>query len=322
MSRTKLCARWSGTLSQPDHSTPASARAFCSAHAPEAEAIERWEDVVDHDEVDIVWIGATPYMHHDVTDFALNCGKHVFCQARMAATRAEAERMWEAAQRYPERVTALCPPPHGMKNGLYLQKLLAEGAIGTPYHALLHSYNDAWINPEAPLHWRQDAIISGIHIMTLGIYVEVLQRWFGNIKQVQARGRIVIPQRPNGSVEIPDLLHVNAGFSSGLEAALLFSGVASHAPGDKLRVFGSHGSLSYEFTTDEIIIGTTNSSPTQVQVPTSYQRQWTVEQDFIHAVRHPSEPRPKPDFTEGTLYMRVVDAVNRALHGGGTETCI
>jgi hypothetical protein len=39
------------------------------------------------------------------------------------------------------------------------------------------------------------------------------------------------------------------------------------------------------------------------------QRSWTVERDFIAAVRDPSAPRPKPDFNEGMMYMRVVHAV-------------
>jgi hypothetical protein len=44
---------------------------------------------------------------------------------------------------------------------------------------------------------------------------------------------------------------------------------------------------------------------------------WTVERDFIAAVRHPAGPRPKPDFTEGICYMRVVDAISRSLDGDG-----
>lgn len=304
------------------NSTLESARAFCQEHAPEAEPLARWEDVVDNDEVDIVWIGATPFLHHDATDFALSCGKHVFCQARMAATRAEAERMWEAAMRYPDRVTALCPPPQGMKHGRYLQHLLAEGAIGTPHQALLHSCSAPWLDPEAPLHWRQNSALSGIQILTLGIYIEVLQRWLGPIAEVVARGRVVFPERQGEAVEIPDLVHVLAGFSNGLEASLAFSGVAAHAPTDKLWLFGSQGTLSYDFATDAIHLGSSDGALQELPIPTDFVRDWTVEADFIRAVRDPAAPRPKPDFTEGTLYMRVVDAVQRSLHSRQTERCL
>lgn len=304
------------------NSTLESAQTFCQQHAPEAIPTARWEDVVDNDEVDIVWVGATPWLHHDATDFALSCGKHVFCQARMAATRAEAERMWEASLRYPELVTALCPPPQGMKHGLLVQKLLADGAIGTPHQALLHSLSATWLDPAAPLHWRQNDTVSGIQILTLGIYIEVLQRWLGNIATVSAKGRVVIPQRSQDTVHIPDFVHVNATFTSGLEASLSFSGVAAHAPTDRLWIFGSDGTLSYDFTTDEVSLGLRNG-PMEIQsVPSDLIRNWTVEADFINAVRHRAAPRPKPDFTEGTLYMRVVDAVNRSLANASTESCI
>lgn len=299
-----------------------SATAFCQEFAPEATPLARWEEVVDNDEVDIVWIGATPYLHHDATDFALNCGKHVFCQARMAATRAEAERMWEASMRYPELITAICPPPQGMKHGAFVSHLLSEGKIGTPYHALLHSYNDAWLDPTTPRHWRQDRSTSGIQILTLGIYIEVLQRWLGPISSVQASGAVVIPQRDDTPVDVPDFVHVHAQFSTGLHAALAFSGVAANAPTDRLWLFGSEGTLSYDFVTDDVWLSSRGGPLEKQTVPLEFVHDWTVEADFIRAIRDPAAPRPKPDFTEGTLYMRVVDAVQRSLHSQKSERCI
>jgi hypothetical protein len=43
------------------------------------------------------------------------------------------------------------------------------------------------------------------------------------------------------------------------------------------------------------------------------QRTWTVEKDFIAAVRDAKAPRPRPDFGEGMNYMRVVHAVWQAM---------
>ena len=63
--------------------------------------------------VDIIWIGTPPYMHSAVTVSALEAGKHVFCQARMAMDLVEAEEMLATSKRYPELVTMLCPPPMG-----------------------------------------------------------------------------------------------------------------------------------------------------------------------------------------------------------------
>ena len=139
------------------NSSLASAEAFCRDFAPEAKPIARWEDVVDNDDVDVVWIGAHPYMHHDATCFGLQRGKHVFTQARMAAILHEAERMWEKALTFPVLVSAICPAPQGMKGGEMVKHLLADGAIGKPHQALLHSFNGAWLDASQPAHWRQRA---------------------------------------------------------------------------------------------------------------------------------------------------------------------
>jgi len=291
------------------NSTLASAQAFCKEHAPGAQAIERWEDLVDNEGVDAVWIGATPYLHCDATIFSLQCGKHVFCQARMAAELQQAERMWEAAMTFPDRVAAICPAPHGMKGGELVKKLLAEGAIGTPHQMMLHSFNDAWLDASAPAHWRQRVEISGVQILTLGIFVEVVQRWLGDITEVAARGRVVFPQRGDYTVETPDFVNVLCKFRSGVEGAMMFSGVAANAPTDKFLLFGSEGSLSYDFTTDEVLLGKRGETPTSVPIPADLIREWTVEKDFIAAVRDPGALRPKPDFTEGIRYMRVVNGV-------------
>lgn len=291
------------------NSTTASTEAFCQEHAPDARRFEHWQELADDAGVDVVWIGATPYLHAEATIFSLQCGKHVFCQARMAAELHEAERMWEAALSFPDRVTAICPAPQGLKGGEVVKKLLADGAIGTPHQMMLHSFSAAWLDASAPAHWRQRVEISGVQILTLGIFVEVMQRWLGDITEVTARGSIVFPQRGDCVVETPDLVNVLCRFRNGVEGAMLFSGVAANAPTDRVQIFGSEGSLSYDFVTDEILLGRRGEAPTTVTVPPDMMRGWTVERDFIAAVRDPAAPRPKPDFTEGIRYMRVVNGV-------------
>lgn len=299
------------------NSSLASSEAFCREFAPEARPIARWEDLVASVDVDVVWIGAHPYLHHDATLAGIAKGKHVFTQARMAASLAEAETMFEKAGAHRELVTAICPAPQGVKNGEMVKKLLAEGAIGVPHQALLHSFSSAWLEASQPAHWRQKREISGIQILTLGIYIEVMHRWLGLITEVEARGRVVFPDRQGYQVSTPDFVHVLAQFESGLEATLLFSGVAAHAPTDKLWLYGSEGTLAYDFATDEITIGKRAEGAMQpVHVPASMQQEWTVERDFIRAVSDSAAPRPNPGFAEGLAYMRVVDAVWKSMERG------
>jgi predicted dehydrogenase len=298
------------------NTTLASAQKFVTELVPEARAVADWADVASAEDVDVVWIGATPWLHKDATLYALNHGKHVFCQARMARDQGEAGQMWEASIRYPELVTGLCPAPHGMVGGELVKRLLTEGAIGKPTHFLLHSFSDSWLNPDRPAHWRQRVDVSGLQVLTLGIYVEVLHRWLGDITHVQADGDVVHVQRGDVEVEVPDFLNVLCRFRSGVHGTLCFSGVASHARNDELTLFGTEGTLVYDFVTEEVKVGKVGGQMKVVSVPSELAWEWTAERDFINAVMDPSAPRPKPDFSEGIRYMRVVHAVAMAQDSG------
>src|ERR1043166_909327 len=184
------------------NSTYESSEKFCQENAPHATPMQNWADLLSLQDINIVWIGTPPYMHSAITVSALEAGKHVFCQARMSMDLAEAEEMLAASKRSPELVTMLCPPPMGMRADLLVKKLLAEDYIGSPHHARLKSFTSNYLNPAAPPHWRQKIEISGLHVLTLGIYIEVLQRWLGDINGVFARGKTIHPIRQGYEVII------------------------------------------------------------------------------------------------------------------------
>src|SRR5229473_3437230 len=234
------------------NSTYESSEQFCKEHCPGATPMANWADLLAVPDLDIIWIGTPPYMHSAVTISALEAGKHVFCQARMSMDLAEAEEMLAASRRYPELVTMLCPPPMGMRADLLVKKLLAENYIGQPHHVRLQSFTSSYLDPNAPPHWRQRIEISGLNVLTLGIYVEVLNRWLGDITGVFARGKIVHPLRQGYEVIIPDLLTVLCAFDNGAEGVLEFSGVDAMAPGDRLRIYGDRGALVYDFTNERL----------------------------------------------------------------------
>src|SRR3954468_18616577 len=232
------------------NSTYESAQKFCDENAPEAIPMQNWADLLSIPEIDVIWVGTPPYMHSAVTMSALEAGKHVFCQARMSMDLAEAEEMLAASRRFPELVTMLCPPPFGLRGDLMVKKILAENDIGQPHHVRLQSFHGNYVDPDSPAHWRQKIEISGLNTLTLGIYIEVLQRWLGDITGVFARGKIIQPIREAYNVIVPDLLTVLCSFDSGAEGVLEFSGINALAEADPLEIYGSAGTLTYDFTAD------------------------------------------------------------------------
>lgn len=298
------------------NSTYESAEAFCREFAPEAVPYANWAELLADSDVDIIWIGTPPYLHSTIAVSALEAGKHVFCQARMAINLAEAEEMYTAAQRNPHLVTMLCPPPHGLRGSLFMQKLLAEDSAGQLHHLRLQSLASTYLDSDAPPHWRQRDEFSGLNVLTLGIYVEVVQRWFGPIVQVFAHAKTITPIRQGYEIRIPDMVTVLCRFASGMEGVMEFSGIAPFAGPDRLEVFGHRGMLAYDFSKDEVHGGRLGEGPAKrIPIPPELEQSWSIEDNFIAAVRAPGNIVPHPGFAEGLQYMKVVQAVADSIQG-------
>lgn len=292
------------------NSTLDSSEAFIRSNAREARAIEHWEELVALPEVDIVWIGTPPILHSPVTLAALTAEKHVFCQARMAMSHQEALMMLEAAQGHPDRVTALCPPPHGMKGDRFLQELLANDTVGAIRTLRLRSLNGMFLDPTRPPHWRQRRELSGANALTIGIHTEVLQRWFGPFRVTGAEGRVFVPERHGYPIRIPDQVQALAVFDNGATGLLDFSAVHSGDPVEVLEIVGSRGVLRYDFSDDSITLERKGAESSELlEIPEEKVRPWTVERDFIEAVRNPAAPRPRPNFLDGVAYMEVTQQI-------------
>src|SRR5213594_803113 len=217
--------------------------------------------------------------------------------------------MLAASKRYLELVTMLCPPPMGMRADLLVKKLLAEDYIGRPHHVRLQSFTSNYLDPAAPPHWRRKIEISGLQVLTLGIYVEVLQRWLGDINGVFARGKIIHPIRQGYEVIIPDLLTVLCAFDNGAEGVLEFGGINAMTPSDRLEIYGNVGTLTYDFGSDVVQVGKLGDRALHVvDLPPELEGEWRVEEDFLAAVKSKGRIRAHPNFEEGVRYMRVVQA--------------
>jgi predicted dehydrogenase len=279
-----------------------------------------WKKLVHHPEVDAVVVGTWPYLHKEASIETLQAGKPVFCQARMARDASEARAM-RGAQRDSGQVAMLCPPPLGMKWDRTMKRLLSEKTIGKVLTIRITSMNGNYLDHDAPLHWRQDPDLSGYNVLTLGIYAEVIRRWFGDHQAVQAISQTHITARPDPetghekSVEIPDAVWVHADMGRGTLAQYSLSGLAHCAPTDRVEVYGCHGTILYDLVAEKIYSAQLeDDSLKELPLPDDERRDWEVESDFIRAIR--GEKDPEPSFEDGVAYMDVVEGVARSCRSG------
>lgn len=285
------------------------------------EICEDWRELVARPDLQAVFIGTWPYMHREVALAALDAGKHVFCQARMAMNAAEALDMVRRARAL-DLVAALCPVPFGLKYDRAMARMLREGELGEIRLVQAASLSGAYADPETPMNWRKDHRLSGLNMHTLGMYVEVMHRWFGWTAEVSAQTQTFTPERVDETgahveVRIPDQILLAARQRNGIPIQYAFSTVARH-PVDRVEVYGSEATLRYDVASDAMTVaraGETAFSEVEVRPDEAYDvAQWRVEEDFVAAIR---EGRPyHPDFEDGVRYMQVVDAVYTSASSG------
>lgn len=280
--------------------------------------VDDWRALLGRGDVDAVFIGTWPYMHREMAVAALQAGKHVFCQARMAMDLSDARLMLDAARARPSLVNMICPPPTRMPFEPFVRRLLAEKRLGDVTCVELVSVGAANTNPNA-VHWRERRELSGNQVMAMGIYAETLNAWVGPYDTLSAVTSVPLPRKRDEKgndveIKVPQVVTITGRLANGANAIEQHMGLAFDrtTPTDRLTIWGTKGTLRYDFG-DTIHVAAAGEELKPVNVPESEKRGWHVEEDFIAAVRAAREGRAwhvSPDFAEGIGYMAKVEAVH------------
>ncbi len=281
-----------------------------------------WHEVVQAPDVDAVCIGTWPYMHREITEAALEAGKHVLCEARMAMNAAEGRRMLAAERRRPGLVAQLVPAPHTLEVDGTLQRLLGEGYAGEVLAVEVHATQQArFPDPTEPLHWRQDVARSGHNILNMGIWYEAMMRWLGPARRVMAMTKTAVPRRRDEGgtlrdVTVPDHVEILATLASGAVAHLRFSAITALAPPSEAWIFGSEATLRLEADAKRLSGGRRGDKELrEIPIPAEQRIGWRVEEEFVNAIRG-REKVARTSFEDGVRYMEFTDAVARSIASG------
>lgn len=280
-----------------------------------------WRDLTSATDIDAVCIGTWPCLHAPATLAALAAGKHVLCEARMAMNAAEAHAMGEAARARPDVVAQVVPAPFTLGFDELISRRLTESYIGELLALDLCATTSSFVDHAAPLHWRQDAALSGSNMLTLGIWYETAMRWVGPARRVSATARVCVPQRPTPDgglreVAIPDHVEVLADLECGAAAHFRFSAVTGFHPGSHAALYGREGTLHLDIGSRRLLGGRRGDAALGVLADLSGQPDgWRVEAEFVGAIRG-TEPVRRTTFADGVRYMEFTEAVLRSWRRG------
>ncbi|HVJ85459.1 MAG TPA: Gfo/Idh/MocA family oxidoreductase [Caulifigura sp.] len=275
-----------------------------------------WRQLIECQDIDAVLIGAWPNLHCGATVAALEAGKHVLCEARMARNLGEARQMLAASEAHPDLVAQIVPSPYGLVCGPIVTQLLQSHYLGTLREVIVLGADDQFWDYSKPLHWRQDEKISGKNVLSLGILHETLMRWVPPVKRVFAQGTVVEETRPvpdesrMAKCTIPDNLQIVAQYENNIRGIYHMSGVTMFGPGKQIHLYGSRGTIRIYFGDRErVMIGHSGEEAMhEPAMPLELLGRWRVEEEFIGAIRG-TEKVKLNDFATALKSMEFTEAV-------------
>ncbi|MDE0426833.1 MAG: Gfo/Idh/MocA family oxidoreductase [Candidatus Poribacteria bacterium] len=281
-----------------------------------------WQDAIADPDTNAIVIGTWPYMHCRATVAALEADKHVMCEARMAMNAKEAHTMRAVSRQKTHLIAQIVPSPMTLRVDNTIKRLISEGYIGDVL-AIEARAGGAFLDSEASLQWRQDFDLSGLNIMSMGIWYEALIRWVGEATRIMAMGKTFVKMRPDAdgvmrSVRIPEHIDVVGDLACGAQLHLQVSNVAGLAGAPEVYVFGSNGTL--RFSGNRLYGGQKDDTElNEIDIPDAEAGAWRVEEEFVNAIRG-EEVITHTDFETGVKYMEFTEAVTQSMQSGTAIT--
>ena len=302
----------------------ASSQAIASEFGiPEIE--DDWQRLVARDDLDAIFIGTWPYMHKELSIAVLEAGKHCFCQARMCMNLAEAKQMLEVARANPHLVNMISPCPWNLEHAL--RDLVQSGQLGEITSVELLAIGGGNLD-RTSVHWRERVEHSGNHIMAMGIFAETLNALAGPYESLSAQFSTPLTSKTDESgqevqIGVPQVVTISGRLASGALAVEHHTGLSvdESSQGFTLTVRGLEGTARYDME-DTLELARPGEEFKKVEVPQERRTEWVAEEDFVGAIRAaregktPAERPVRPDFEEGLLYMRKVEAVHLSAASG------
>lgn len=209
-----------------------------AAQFPKAEVVQDFRKVLDRKDIDAVVISTPDHWHAIPSVWAMETGKHVYCEKPLARTVYEIRAMQEAAKKY-NRVTQMGTQIHAGANYRRVVELVKAGAIGpirrvdvwcekrpspgkrvtqgTPPPSLDY---DLWIGPAewrpydshvVPFNWRWWWEFGGGVLGDMACHFMDLPHWALDLRQPE-RVKAAGTEFPDSDAKVPVTMRVDFSY--------------------------------------------------------------------------------------------------------------
>ena len=273
--------------------------------APNAQKYPNHKDLLADPKVQAVVVATPTHLHKEIVIDALKAGKHVYCEAPLAASVEDARAIAQAVR---ENFTV------NFQSGLQarsdkqiynLANFIRSGVLGKPLKARQQFHKkQSWrftspnAEREKALNWRLDKEVSIGLAGELGVHQLDIANWYFNARPLSAHGLGSLIQWKDDGREVPDTISVIMDFPNDLTVSWQ-STFSNSRFGLGIRILGSDGTIEWLAGTTDMVTGKSASgwsyAPEKLNRPNSESIKGDAKGDnhyanFVECVRSRQEP--------------------------------
>jgi predicted dehydrogenase len=215
---------------------------------------ENYEQLLAHEDVDLVVVSTPPYLHHPITLAALEAGKHVICEKPMAMNAGEARAMTELAESRPGQLAIIDHELRFNPTWRRMKELVDDGFLGDLFHVNVTISSGFRHSAQRPWNWWSQKSAGGGLLGALGSHAIDALRWlFGEIEAVCAVVETMVPERKDPATgamkpnETDDYCSVLLRFAPqegrAAQGTILLSALYASGGKNQVSAVGSNGTL-------------------------------------------------------------------------------
>jgi len=237
--RTLATVPGAGVKTICDTHKPAHKRAL--ELTPRAKSTTDYRRILDDKEVRAVWVATPSHLHKDIVLAALAAGKHVYCEAPMAHTIADARAIATAARKVPDQVFQVGLQRRANLLDMHVFTLLRLGILSRlslvraqNHHRTFWRRAASTRERQAELDWRLDDALSPGLSGEIGIHQFDLVSWYLRTRPLSVTAFGGVMAWPDGR-KVPDLIHATLDYGNGVH--LVYSASLGNSFGSGAETF-------------------------------------------------------------------------------------
>lgn len=278
--------------------------------------------------VDAVDIMTPDYLHAPIVKECASAGLHILCEKPLALNATEAIQMYDAVKR--ENVVATTGFVYRFDPAvLTVKEIVDEGLLGDIFHFRARITVSRLSNPDIPIEWRQERSKGGYGALSdLGSHLVDLARFLLNdeFALVTGLGQIFIKHRMDANTGKPAQVtaYEAALFGGEMSKGTMIQIEVSRfcAGSNAFELDGSRGSVRFVdgelYRWDKVLVDHQKPSSEFQRVDVNQEQfkpyEINIYKNFVHCIHTNTQPRP--DFYDGVVCQRVLDAVDESIRTG------